>query len=68
MSIVDKNNKEVIRFTEYMDLHLFARRIFYGSTSLKKVGEMQDEMESKIEELKRYKPKIQEKLFTNHNS
>ena len=38
-----------------------AREIFHGSISLKKAEEMQDEMELKIEELKKYNPRIQER-------
>ena len=38
LSITDKNDKEIIGFAEfeYMNLNFFARRIFYGSISLKK--------------------------------
>ena len=38
LSMTDKNGKEIIRFAEfeYMNLNFFARRIFYGSISLKK--------------------------------
>ena len=61
LPIVDKNNKEVTGFAKDMDLDLFAKRTFYGSISLKKAETMQDKMESKIEELKKYNPRIQER-------
>ena len=50
MSIVDKNDKEVIGFAKDMNLDLFARRIFYGSISLKTAEKIQDELESEIYE------------------
>ena len=57
----DKNHKEVIGFADYMNLNLFVRQIFYGGISLKNAEEMQVEMESKLKELEKYKPKIQER-------
>ena len=63
MSITDRNGKEVIGFADYMGLDLFARGIFFDDISLKKVEEMQDKMESKIEELKKYNPRIQERKY-----
>ena len=51
-SITDKNGKKVISFVKCMNLDIFARRIFYGSISLKEAEEMQDKMELEIKKLK----------------